>query len=933
MNLVTLNAGTLQNLKTLINFPGQALPAALKTLAPNGQWELLVQKVGSNLAKTGAAKLTLPLLDQSTVNDAALSSKWTWSASIGANAALSLDLLTEQDLAQLPIAPDKGHTLIVYGANIAASGKLGVNAKKLPWGSVGVAADRKGSAIVRWYIQAKDDEPLLSALETAGHHFVWPHDVQSMLRLCNRTDWFGLEYELNGEAQLAIDVIAAKTAVGWTVNLDGPEASVGLSLGLNAGFKASHASRWKISAMVEARTVPGHAETLGLRVKLHDLKQSDRKLSFDLVAGADFSPIVTNAEHLLRAAWPELPDSALLDALTQPGTAIAKHVRTLIEDKLDGPLESVVGLLVGGKATEALRDSLVEKLTASLTDTLDNALSDIASGKAKVEDLATRWLTQVLGKSADLVTKDGDLAKLVDNAVSEATKGLSDALGSLSKFIVGKGSTEVDKVLKSLGELGAQFDAITAQLDANAASSAIKKAIDRYAALRTRLLEAMGDGQRQKVVLTLSSVASTSKTTEAAFEVWLRADDNITAEAEQLFHMLCAGQLLALPELVQAGLASGALADATGWLLSTGAALSEQRATLNFFGISISSSSSWLSKVAVRADLVTGDLIAVKAEAGVETAIANPWKNRTANLRVQLEFLSSPTAPRRLAASLDGAFTTKQENTDRAKVQDLLNTYADAVGMQRNDIGLLLGAPPASDADGARRFWKSLTIAVPVALSVQQWAAFAARQPDDIDKVSLEIALAQFRRRYAQDSLFFSDPLASLRDDAENADESTILGFLKRFPTRYVTRYDAAYEAGKLGIETTESVLFSPGARRFMAYQRLSATVQAPLRLRNLAIEAANQLQAIPAQSNPEAARQMLEPIMRRMQEALAPVALVSETWLGIGLLGAKDEPIAWPFVSFITTMAKLTDLAVPPGFVPIAQVGDQAAIPLIIAA
>lgn len=41
--------------------------------------------------------------------------------------------------------------------------------------------------------------------------------------------------------------------------------------------------------------------------------------------------------------------------------------------------------------------------------------------------------------------------------------------------------------------------------------------------------------------------------------------------------------------------------------------------------------------------------------------------------------------------------------------------------------------------------------------------------------------------------------------------------------------------------------------------------------------------------------------ILQKMQQALSPVALVSETWLGVGVGGAEDEPISWPFTSFLS--------------------------------
>ncbi|MEO5734156.1 MAG: hypothetical protein ABIN96_06040 [Rubrivivax sp.] len=74
------------------------------------------------------------------------------------------------------------------------------------------------------------------------------------------------------------------------------------------------------------------------------------------------------------------------------------------------------------------------------------------------------------------------------------------------------------------------------------------------------------------------------------------------------------------------------------------------------------------------------------------------------------------------------------------------------------------------------------------------------------------------------------------------------------------------------------------------AYHRLAATVMAPLRLRMLAAEATSRLQALTMPADATAVRELLDPILIGMQAALAPVALVSETWLGVGVLGGRVE-------------------------------------------
>ena len=921
MSQVNLNVDTLNKLKTLVANPSQAIHDALTALAPNGNWDLLTQKVGSNLAKTDQVECSLPLLDKALTKDGALSGDWTWTASVDLNAELSLDLLTVQDLAHLSVTPDDGHTMIVYGAKISAGGELGVDTKQLPWGSAGVDGKNQRAMNINWYVQAKDTDTLVAALATAQSHFNWPHDIQSMLRQANRTDWFGMEYTVDGSAQFSIDVAANEALTGWTCDLGGSSASVGLSFGIKAGYKASRDSSWKLSAFVETRKMENGATALGLRIKLHDLKQSSRSASLDITAGADFSPIAANAEQALRAAWPALDQTPLVKALTMPGTAITDQLRGLIADNLDGTLAQLATLLIGGKPTLDLRDTLVDKLTFGLTDTLDKALAGIADAKADAKAQAAKlgadWLSHLFGSAASTLKLDDKFQGLVSKALDSATAGLNDAIQNLKNQITGKAQADVDAILNKLGELGAQFGTAMSNLDDNSASTAIRAALTQYSGLRDKLLAALADGQKQKLALQLSASFSADASAEAAFDAWFRADATITPEAERLFNMVCGGYLLALPDLVQAAASSGAVRDAKGWLLTSAKALGTQRMNLNFFGIQIGNSISWLKEVSIKTDLVTGNLLAASAQAGVETGISNPWKNRTAQLGVQIDITEiAPGAARSLAPSLSGAFTAKQENTNRDKVQDLLNAYADATGSQRSDIGLFLDIPPDSDGASARNFWQGLTIAVPVALSAQQWATLARLDADTISQTALDLGLAMFQRRYLNDSTFSSDPISDLNDAAEEADQPNILAYLKTFPRHYI----AANGEDPLSRE----------ARQYRAFQRLSATVQAPMLLRDLIAATSTGLQALPAPVNPDDLRKLLNPVLPQVQSILAPVALVSETWLGIGIGGAKDEPITWPFVCFITTMAKLGGLDVPPGFVPIAQSGSNPPVALL---
>ncbi len=937
MSVLNLQPKTLELLLALAKDPSSALPAALLALDPDGPWDLLTQRLGSEQVKIHAnkAELSLPLLDKSASKTDALSSKWAWSASVNLNARLAMDLLAKEDLVELGIQPDTGQTLVAYGASLAFGGSLGAKTSTMAWGSVGASAGGKRSTGVRWFVQARQGDMLLQALNSAQAHFVSPDDLLAMLRLANRTDWFGLEMALRGEAQLAMDVKAKAAGTGWTFSIDGEQSSVGLSAGLDASFSARRESDWVLRAT--AVPLADGGSRLGLRVSLHDLRQRQQQAAVSFSAGADFSAVTASAERVLRAAWPEL-DSDLLDALARPGTALGGKLTSLIQGKLDGPLKDLATLLTGGGGEDALEKQLLDKLTGGLGDVLDGALADISAGKADVNRALADWLKRVVGSAADALTADDQLKAVVADALNQATKGLEDAITSLKNKIVGQSQDKVDALLKTLGELGAQFDSALDRVDDNAASLAIRAAITRYGDLRSKLLAKLTDATRQKVMFTLSGEWKRNTRDEAVVEVIFvppKPGQALAPEAELLYHAICGGRLLALPQLVAAAQLAGAIGSAQGWLLSTAKTLSTQRANLNFFGIQISSSTSWLREVGVKLDLVTGDLLLAKGSLSVEASIANPWMNRKARLGVLLELAGGKNVTPALAASLNGAFAAiAGDFASREKVQDLLDTYARSTGSQRVDVERMLDVPTGG---AGKKFWKELTLSIPVNLDVSQWQVFAERDIGEIDAVSLEVALKLFDRRYRPDSLFSNDPVADLAGyaaayfDARGEPNAGLLAYLKRFPQGWVGRFSASSEAIKLEIPAFVSGgPLDRGGRIFMALQRLSATVQAPGRLQVLARQAAERVRSAPAPVDPQELRQSLDDILQKMQQALSPVALVSETWLGIGVGGEEDEPVSWPFTSFITTMARLSGMPVPPGFVPVAQVGQGLSIKLL---
>lgn len=916
--------------KTLVERPADPLPQVLAEVDPDGPWAKLALKVGDLKNEAGRPEISVPLLDKTLSKAKTGGGSQEWSAGVSAGAALSVDLHSPEEAQQLGLSPADGHSLVAYGVDLTLGGELKGSGKVGSWGKLGLGASARLEGRARWYVQAGHGDRVIEALLSASRHWLMPWDLQGMLRLAGGTDWCGQELALEGQAQLALDLSGGREAAGWTYGLDGQKVKIGLSVGVEAGFATTYDSRFRLTAMSEP--APDGSGVFGVRVRLVDEKASETSSRFQLSAGIDFSALVANAERVLRAAWPEL-DSALLDRLVKPGSAIHAKLQALIEDRFDGDLAGVVALLAGGDVPEGLRESLVGKLTGGLADRLDASLGQINAGQADAASVTQRWLAGLLGAAAAQTTIDDKIVAAVQEAIEEATDGLKQGIADLGKKIDEAGGKPVDALLARLGELGAHLKAIWAQLDAHPVPARIAKALDRYAAARDKVLGALAQGQRAKINLTLALEQTETRSSNALFEAWFRPDAVPTVEAERLFHALYSGRMLGLQALVAAAQSVGAIADPKGWLHTTLQRVRHQRLTLNFFGREFSSRKSLFLDVALSIDPVTGNLTAARAGVAVEGAIANPWKNRTARVGVVLTMERDAGGAPAVSTAVHGAFMAVQERSNRATVQALIDGWTDAVGAARVDVQRQLGAPPPSDVAGAQRFWRSLTLAVPLELPAADWLRFSALAPEDIDRVALQVALDIFDRYHRDDGRLFPgisprQQLLSLAGAVLNRSHPTVADigqYLERFPKFYVGLSGIGDTLG-LDVRKTHGTP-DQGGSLYLLFQRLAAVVRAPRRVQALVARAAEVIQGQAATADPALLEDRLDRILQDLQDALSPVAVASETWLAKGFGGGKDETVPWAFTAFVVAMVRLSGRPVP---APIGQAGDGAPIALV---
>ncbi|MBQ0942965.1 hypothetical protein KAK07_06430 [Ideonella sp. 4Y16] len=883
-----LSAQVLQSLPHWLAHPDQVLPEALARLDPDAPWHALVQPVQA--LPPGAPALALPLLSTERQTAPAALAGGAWSAAAAASAQLSLSRLDR------PLRDD-GRVPIELAVRLDLQAQAGGHAAA---SVLAVAADAAWTQrlVLRWQQALDPAVPLGAALVDLLAHGAWPQDLAGLVACAQDPHWLGLQLAWDGQAQLGLQLRSTWDAVGWQLALDGASARLGLSLGLAGTLRAERDTQWQLS--VTPQTADDGTPLLA--VDLHDLRTRQRDAALTLSASADLSDLAAQAEQALQRASGAV-EAALLDRLVRPGQAVVARLEALVAQAVDGP----------PAALAQVRDDLAQALDQALPE----LLADQALDAARLPPLLQALLQRLPVPAARLPA-------LVEGAAALAQAQLQDALQALSTAWQAHSAPLRDTFLARLGALGAQFDPLPEAADAAQALALAREALQRYAAQRQRLQTALQQAQRQRLALTLAGRWQQQRADEAMVSLRLALHTPPSAAEQQLQAALCSGRLARLGPLLEAARADGSLQDAQGWLQASAQSLSEQRVSLDLPDGQIGSQSRWSRSLQIRTALGSGELIGGRAEAEVETAIAHRWKQRSARLGVQLALLTdAPGGALRLAVALDGGFVAEREGrATRQRVQALLDDLAQAGVVPRRDLGHWLGLSPA-ELDSAD--WRDLRLAWPLHLTPAQWQRFADQPPQAVDRVSLAALLPIFARRYARDALFSDDPVADLCDLAGGPDDEALLAWLRRFPERYVDRARVATEAPRVNIVATHSGgLADRGTRQYLIAQRLAATVLAPSRLQALARQAQQALDGLPAPLDPAAARAALDPLLQRMQQVLAPVALASETWLAIGLGGAADEPVAWPLVGFAAAMAPLAGLPVPPGFLPVLQWGEQ---------
>lgn len=899
-----------------------ALPDALKALGAERHWQLLLTPLGQ-LPQEPEPEVALPLLDR-TGTAQTTEFGWDWSASVGASAAVTVDVLDDALREQLRIQPGDGRVALSLGADLALSAGLKGQQGISTWGQASAAFSAQAGAKLHWYFSDATSRLLVDAVAASKRFWLLPNDYAGLLALAPSPDFWGLRLDLNGKLDAQLSLGAKKGWSGWTYGLDGDRAEIGLSIGVDANIKFARSANMSLHVRPEQR----HGQW-GLKVELEVLDAQSDAFALTLAASLDLTALAASAERALRAAWPEI-HPATLTALTQPGTALGEKLAQIVANRLGDTEAQALALIALGQADPgATKARWVAQLTRPLVDVLDGALAAMADGAADADALLDDWLNRLLGDRPLSSELKAPLQSAAREALAQASQQWESQVTKLKGALAGKAGAALEAVLAPLGALGDKIGQQLKRLD-GAVPEAVTHALSAYGQTRERLLAALSDAKKAKLGLTLATQIQRSRSRGIAVAGWFSGNGD-QAAAQSLYHSLCSGRIALLGELVDAAQAGHAFELDEGWLTSTAKAVETQSAVLTVFGAALTDTRVSLIDMEFKADL-WGRLIAATALAQVDSHTLNPWLERTAKLGVSAG-LNVADGVRRVEVGLDGAFTARGSKVDKGFVQALVDGYAARVGVRPpRDVGALLGEPQTPEQRAA--FWRGLTVAVPVRLGPADWLKFENQPRPAVLAAFLRHGLAALDDVYAGMKGFIgTSPSEALQEKADEFSQAgsnvdRMVAYLGRYEARYVAPRDPDLEyATGLGYAGVSNSFQLTGTNvQFAVFHRFAGVLRAAAALHGSAATVRQALLQAPDGELPTAVRQRVEAPLREIRAALEAVTVASQTLTGLG------ERLSWPFATFALAMADLTG-QLPPGFLMVAEpVGADAALPLLVA-
>ncbi len=867
-------------------------------------------------------------------NHVAKAGDWTWTLNTKASLAIIADVLDDEQLSTLGLAPRDGHQIVRYAVN----GELGAGASGGAsagiW-SLKAGAQASAKAALEWYIAGANHRRLGQALLEAVPFMVPPMSLEKQLERAGDFEYWGSTAELVGSLGVSFSASTSIVKSGWTWGFDGERAKLSYSLGISGSARFGIEGLFRLRCIVkEAGTRPDGTKRFGVEVRLERSKSSSKSLALSLSAGIDATALAASADRFLRSQLPD-PDKVedSLALLTQPGTAIRDEVRAALEKLLgDSKAKDLVLLTAGFGDQKALAKSLADRIAAPLVDEIDKLGGKFASIAGNASALIDRWLERAFGGlpiAADLRTK---LDQLADAQIAGAKKKFEGAVAKIEGDIKDKTLAAATKLLEPLAALGdkiqAELQDVAAKISETQAADAITRGLAEYAKLRKRVLDVLGDAQRAKIALTLAGTLEDTRLNQTFFRATFVPADDLGA-AERLFQALWSGRLDDLVVLVESARRSGAIhGEPEGWLLRASKRVSTASTSINLFGFTIDNKVVKTSELQLQADLA-GNVLA-SGKSTVQADAASYWTERHAKMVLSV-VRANASGPAAIEFAFNGAYSAKGRDMTAELFEGMQRALARVAGGSGTlDIRALLKGPDGQSMDD-KHFRRNVAFLLPMTLQGDEFRRFLDTAPDDLRRAIVRFGMRALDAEFGE--VWDVPPSALLRDlaarvDGQFDDEmARHIACFGRFPSRWSARpsnmSSSVYE--RLGLDARLMIDGSELHRMLGTMFRLSVLLNAIVELQAQCHSLRSALEAVdPTQlAQSEAAARVP---LRAITDALARFSVASQTLVG------NSEMVSWPFATFAAAMAQFCGRAVPPGFVACAVLPGQenSPIPLI---
>ncbi|OWQ45758.1 hypothetical protein CDL60_18005 [Roseateles noduli] len=896
----------------------QKLSEALRGVVDEA-WKPLFTSLG-DLAKDKTIP-SIDLLDAS-VPQTATSGGWDWKLTADVDAQVEIDALDADDLKTHHIQDVPGQTVVRYtvaagfGAGVSGSQKSG------PW-VFGLSLAGEAAGQFDWFISGPPDKTLGEAIVNAidKGDFVSPMSLGEQLKRAGQTGYWGTSTRLTGTLSASATVGANVAGAGWSWGLTGKREQIGFSLGV------SGSASLKLDGSFQLRVIPERVGTRwALRVTLERMKTSEKSLGLALSAGIDFSALARSAREFLDARLPKTaPLSALAAKLSDPGTAVRDAVSERLTGAIgDAKVLQLIKLTLGDPDASAqdLAATLAAGIADPLTNKLDEAGGELIDAGKGVGSRIKSWLAGLLG----VAEKDlpNPLTSAIDGAVEDAASGLNKQIEVLAEQIAGQPKDAIQKILDPFGALGEHVAQALNQVSSSVSEAdavvAIKAGIQRYGVLRKQVLDVLGDAQRAKLLANVAlSVEETSSVQTMFSALFLTAD----AASERLFAGLWRGQLNELIEVVAAAKAAGSVEDVSGWLLRSFERVKTEAVSVTMLGYSFSQARVSTTQLSLKSD-TSGNIIAASGSAVSKEVTQNHWTTRQANLGVSAKLIDPGLASARASLEIAGAFIVSGQVMDADFLGDLQRSLGPQ-GADGHAVRRLLETDATRNLDD-KKFWAAVTFMLPLAMDDVEWRFFTSRSQAQIKRAVAQAAVDSINQTFRGDGAYGTPPAQYLldlgRDRSPGDVLSGLVSYLEDLPRSRKLDQSAILKLETLGFEGLKVSIETSAHRVARTTLRLGHLMRAVGDLATVSISLRQTLTATPARSEQETFDACRD-VLKRMTEALEPIAVSSLTFTGLG------ENVPWPLVTFANAMAALVGR---PRFVPIVTIAgaEDRPIPLL---